>query len=835
MILPTSGSNASWPVAFKTSGDGLRQVALPLGGIGTGCLALGGRGDLRDWEIGNKPSKGHRPEISFLVLRVDDGTGAPRVLALEGPLDGSAAAGAFGSADPSAGLPRFSDAQFSASYPFGRVELRSTDMPVRAAVTAMSPLIPADVDSSAMPLAVLTIEVESLADVDLEVDAAFLVSPDVIPATGDAARARVVRQEELTGVLVALGEPGSTSESAGTFAIASLGSEAATAVPSWPQLGWRDSLLVCWRHFVETGGLIASTEDMPTRPMAAVADRRQLRAHAATTFTFLLAWHFPHRRGWALPDDDRMEYGAYSDAVIGNHYTERFENAWQVLCDTAPGLDGLVDASRQFVSDVVDSDLPPAIAEAALACVSTLRTQTCFRSRDGRFHGWEGTGDDTGSCPGTCTHVWNYEFVTPYLFGELAADMRSTELDAVDGEGRMPFRILQPDPLATWPVAAADGQCGAIVKLWREFRLSGDRRLLARWPAARRALEFCWLPGGWDAGRTGVMRGVQHNTMDVEYVGPNPQIQGWYAAALAAAAELARAAGDDDFAVECRALADRARGCLDRDLFDGSYYRQLVEPLASDAVVLPGLVRSSRLDQLTLPEPPHQVGAGCFIDQLVGDVAARAAGLAPVFNERNAAAAAASILRHNRRQESWSDFNPMRTFALHDEPAVAMCSFPNGSPARPFPYFAEAMPGFEYTLATELAYLGDRDAAVGVVTDVRRRHDGRRRNPFNEPECGHHYARSMAAWGLVVAWSGFDYDAVTATLGFRREVGSRWFWSTGTAWGVVTQTAGEVSVDVRGGELWLERLVCGSGHADLPRQKLSAGSSVTAGLAEADG
>ena len=195
------------------------------------------------------------------------------------------------------------------------------------------------------------------------------------------------------------------------------------------------------------------------------------------------------------------------------------------------------------------ADIPDAIKEAALFNLSTLRSQTAFRSAEGGFYGFEGCFDDAGAGFGTCTHVWNYEHATAFLFGDLACGMREVEFnESTAADGHMEFRAALPRGRASdWGLAAADGQLGCLVKLYRDWQLSGDDEFLRRvWPGARRALEFCWIEGGWDADRDGVMEGCQHNTMDVEYFGPNPEIGGWYLAALRAAEEMAAYLGETD-------------------------------------------------------------------------------------------------------------------------------------------------------------------------------------------------------------------------------------------------------------------------------------------------
>ena len=99
----------------------------------------------------------------------------------------------------------------------------------------------------------------------------------------------------------------------------------------------------------------------------------------------------------------------------------------------------------RFVSAFAASDLPEVVKEAALFNLSTLRTQTCFRTPDGRLFGWEGYNDHSGCCMGSCTHVWNYEQSTAFLFGDLARTMRDTEFNhATDDQGMMNFRVHLP-------------------------------------------------------------------------------------------------------------------------------------------------------------------------------------------------------------------------------------------------------------------------------------------------------------------------------------------------------------------------------------------------------
>jgi hypothetical protein len=169
-------------------------------------------------------------------------------------------------------------------------------------------------------------------------------------------------------------------------------------------------------------------------------------------------------------------------------------------------------------------------------------------------------------------------------------------------------------------------------------------------------------------------------------------------------------------------------------------------------------------------------------------------------------------MRYNFKQNLFSHFNHLRTFALNDEAALLMATYPRGRrPDRPFPYFNEVMTGFEYTAAVHMLYEGQVAEGLEYIRAIRARYDGRRRNPFDEAECGHHYARAMASWAALLALTGFHYSGVEQAMTFGMvDRPTRVFWSNGAAWGVCARTPDDdgmaVEITVLFGTLGLRRL-----------------------------
>lgn len=821
----------AWPILRRYEGEHLRQVALPLGGIGTGTVSLGGRGDLRDWEIVNRPAKGFAPQHSFFALFACPEGGMAVARALEGTLQ-PPFEGQDGSRVPNHGLPRFRACSFAAAYPFGQVALSDPDVPLAVRLEAFNPLVPADADASGIPVAVLRFVLSNTTD--RHVAATVCGSVQNVIGTDGAGGApklnrNVVlgegRDSRLRGVAMRSEGVATSSERWGTMALATTATAGVTQRTAWAGLDWGDALLDFWDDFSADGAVDERDPTGADAPMASLAVAVVIPPGGEQAITFLLAWHFPNRRTWTPGGAQGGAAGGDTGDQaerVGNHYAARYRDAWDVAARTAADLPRLEAATLAFVHAFCDSDLPEAAKEAALFNLSTLRTQTCFRSEDGRFYGWEGCNDHEGSCYGSCTHVWNYEQATAFLFGDLSRRMREVEFaHATRDDGFMSFRVNLPlAHAAAFEGAAADGQMGCLMKLYRDWQLCGDDEFLrALWPRARRALEFCWIPGGWDADRDGVMEGCQHNTMDVEYYGPNPQMGLWYLGALRAAEEMARHLGEGEFAAACRALFERGRAWIDAHLFNGEYYEQRVRP-PRDAAIAPGL--RVGMGATNLDDPELQLGPGCLVDQLAGQYMAHVCGLGYLVDEEHVRATLRAIMRHNFRTDLHGHFNHLRTFALGDEAALLMCSYPRGGrPRRPFPYFNEVMTGFEYTAAAGMLYEGQRAEGLRCIAAIRARYDGRRRNPFDEAECGHHYARAMASWAAVLALTGFRYSAVTQELWFTAAEGERRdFWSSGDAWGTCRQrpVAGgvEVTLTVLHGELRAERLTLeGRGTAAL--------------------
>ena len=799
---------SEWPVLRSYDEAHLQQVALPLGGIGTGTVSLGGRGELRDWEMMNVPGKGNSTVMTgndaplfAIFTKEKDGESATRLLA--GPLYPQEYLHYEGRPVNHHGLPRFDHASFDAAYPFGQVNLSDPGMPVKVRIKGFNPLVPGDSQISGLPIAILTYEVTNTSVNELEVavcgairnfigkdgqDYTLNWKGDRVPVGAKDNKNEYRESGALKGIQFYSAGVDPEDKAWGNFTLSTDSPDEVTYRTFTTDNSWSNSMLNFWDDLSDDG-LISNPQASIRHsvggdqdPMGALSVKAVLKPGEKHCFNFYLTWNFPNRFAW-------------SSENVGNYYSTLYPDSWKSAMEFIPKVGEYEKRTLSFVNAFLSSSYPDVVKEAALFNLAVLRSQTVFRIKDGHMLGWEGVMDHYGSCAGSCTHVWNYEVATPFLFGDLARTMRDVEFRyAMNPDGAMDFRVnlplgSKPDP----GQIAADGQMGCIMKLYREWQLSGDEAFLREyWPACKSALSFAWKEKGWDGNQDGVMEGSQHNTMDVNYFGPNPQMGFWYMGALRAAEEMAKAMKDKEFAKKCRSLFEKGSAWMDANLFNGEYYEHKI----TDPETFEFLPEDS--DKI----PPFQLGKGCLVDQLVGQYMAHICGLGYLGDKNHIQKTLQSVMKYNYIPDVSGEFNNMRSYVMGHEAALMMASWPKGRLEVPFPYFPEAMTGFEYCAAVGMIQEGMVDDGLKCIKAIRDRFDGAKRNPFDEPECGKHYARSMASWASVLALSDFHYSGVDKTMSFTRTPG-KYFWSNGSAFGLCEVSTSSVKLEVLKGSVEL--------------------------------
>ena len=456
--------------------------------------------------------------------------------------------------------------------------------------------------------------------------------------------------------------------------------------------------------------------------------------------------------------------------------------------------------------------------DAVSANLGILKSPTVLRHANGGLWGWEGCFCDRGCCPGSCTHVWNYAQSIPHLFPALERTLRQRELEeSMDSRGHVNFRASPPGlPTLHDFHAAADGQLGGIMKVYREWQISGDRVWLERmYPLAKLSMDFCIQQ--WDPRHTGLVEEPHHNTYDIEFWGPEGLCSSFYLGALAALSAMARDAGRPEEAVFYDHLAKKGAEHIETRLFNGEYYQQqiMMEGLRDDGFtqVLAGIARddSEEARLLKTEGPKYQIGTGCLSDGVFGAWLAQLCGVVTPQNHDSICSHLAAVYHHNFKSSLWTHANPQRPgYAIGDEPGLLLCSWPlGGKPTLPFVYSDEVWTGIEYQVASHLIAEGMIEEGLTLVEAVRSRYDGHKRNPWNEYECGNYYARAMSSYALLIALSGFHYSAPTHTLTLAPRIEKEpftCFFSTASGWGTLTLGANRLEVRLAAGELALDHL-----------------------------
>lgn len=781
---------SSVTAGIRTYGNNASALSFPLGGIGTGNISIGARGNLHDWEIFNRAGKGTNLPNTFVALRTEvDGEVKARVL--EGQLVPPHNISHGYHPAMNAGLPRMRHSEFRGEYPFAWLDFSDPELPVTAKLETFTPLIPLNPEDSGIPCAIFTYTLTNTSDKSTKIALAFSqANPiggvqydfffNINPSKNGKTVNKVRESNGLKGIDFGVAEIEPSALDYGTLSLVTTHDDVSYK-PGWLRGGWYDYLREFWDDFTLNERLTdlgyGDTPSPNGKPdTSTVAAHDTLAPGESKSYTFVLTWSIPNRvAGWEDP----------KKPTTRNFYATRFADAWDTAEYVVRELPRLTEETRKFHNAFFSSTLPPEVIDAVSSMIVPMRSNTCFWMEDGRFYGWEGTCNDRGSCSGNCTHVWSYAYTIAFLFPSLERSMRQTEfVTETYDDGYMNFRTFRTfDPSFQWSFptewgtmgraeAAVDGQMGSILRAYREWQLSGDREWLQQlYPGIVRAIRYA---EHWDKDGDGVLEGKQHNTYDIEFYGPNPLCGIYYLAGLRAAEALANIMGDEETAAYCRDRFERGSVGLDSQLWNGSFYIQKIDDI----------------DQYK-----YQHGVGCLSDQLLGELHAHVLGLGNLLPADHVRTAIKSVFDRNFLENFDNHVNCQRTYVLNGEAGLTLCSWQEGDvrPRFPFVYSDEVWTGIEYHVAAHLIYEGWVEEGLKVVSALRARHDGIARSPWNEVECGHHYARSMSSYTVLLALTGQHGDVSTGTLTFDPVLSASTeanrfstFWSNGKAWGTYT-------------------------------------------------
>ncbi|HVU85333.1 MAG TPA: GH116 family glycosyl hydrolase, partial [Puia sp.] len=496
-------------------------------------------------------------------------------------------------------------------------------------------------------------------------------------------------------------------------------------------------------------------------------------------------------------------------------YSSRFDDINAVADYWRKNYDDLNKKSTLFRDAFYASTLPPEVLEAVAANLTILKSPTVLRQYDGRLWSWEGCGDDSGCCHGSCTHVWNYAQAIPHLFPNLERTLRNTEFcENQNHAGHQGFRANLPiSPLKHDFHAAADGQLGGIMKVYRDWRISGDSNWLRRiYPMVCVSMDYGIST--WDPKYKGVVEEPHHNTYDIEFWGPDGMCCSFYLGALRAIMEMGNFLKKD--ISKYAELYKKGKVYLETRLFNGEYFFQDIEyknlnaPDPSTVQSFGGEYSPEAMEILKKEGPKYQYGIGCLSDGVLGAWIGSMCGLAPFIDQQKIRSHLLAVYKYNLKKNLIDHANPQRPdYALGNEGGLLLCSWPKGGKlSLPFVYSDEVWTGIEYQVASHLILTGNVEAGLDIVRTCRSRYDGRIRNPFNEYECGHWYARAMSSYGLLQALTGARYDAVEQILYTDSQVGNfSAFISTATGFGTVSVKDGKASLRVVYGKIPLRQIL----------------------------
>ena len=824
----TNEKDAEFNGVYK--GAKLNRVAFPMGGIGAGMICLEGTGSLSHVSVRHKPDVFNEPYM-FGAIAVKGASHGTKVL--EGPvperkLYGPPSSG-NGSSNDNFGFPRFENVEFLPRFPFATIILEDEDIPVHVEIRGWSPFHPTQEDLSSLPMAALEYSFSNQSDSTLEMVFSYHAE-NFMRIRGQNQWGEFYENEGHSIKKIKNGFVLSQSclpdkpHYKGDFSISTL--EEATVDYRWFRGGWYDARTMLWKDIEKCEAISDTASSGSVNASLYVA--LSLQPGESKTIHLLMSWYVPHsdQRFGGIPPvqgepgcDPELACCSpeYTSQFYEPWYSQRFADIDEVSHYWRSEYYDLLGKAQLFSQTFFASDLPPAVIEAVSANLGILKSPTVLRQKDGAIWAFEGCFDSgSGCCIGSCTHVWNYAQAIPHLFPGLERTLRETEfLKSQDERGHQNFRSALPIQFTDHNFhAAADGQLGGMMKVYRDWRISGDTEWLrSLWPEVKSSYDYC--ARSWDPDGIGVLIEPHHNTYDIEFWGPDGMCSSIYLGATQAMIRMAQALEEESDSY--REILKKGAFYMEEELYNGEYFIQrttwkgLHAPSPDEHLEENWNINYSEEAMALLKKegPKYQYGNGCLADGVIGSWFNAVSGLPEFLDPEKVQSHLESVYRYNLRNDLTDHVNPQRPgFGAGKDGGLLLCTWPMGDqPSLPFVYSNEVWTGIEYQVASHLMMQGEVEKGLDIVKEVRRRYDGTIRNPFNEYECGHWYARALSSYALLQGLTGLFYDAVDKTLHINSQIGDNFqcFISTETGYGLAGLRNGEPFLESVFGSIDVEK------------------------------
>ena len=763
-------------------GDACQLIAYPLGGMGAGMVCLKGTGGLSQVSLSHRHDESKEPyAYSALHLKKSGVT-----LVLEGPVSRRDSMrkphkSYTGLNDFTFGLPRFATASFTSRFPFGEIELLHPDVPLEVKLTGWSPFIPNDTTNSCLPAAALEYSLTNRSSEAIEAVFSFNAMNFMTTRGHGKGISRIRRADRDSLILEALKADKTEHREAqlyGAFGV-TIDLPGTRVNPAWFRGCDHEACAMAWRDVA--GGVLRDKEEPSDDcglPVVGgtIGVELSIPPGGTATVPLLLSWYVPGSQVNHNYYDNVRECIQHVKPVgtarmYAPWYARRFGGVEEVIAYWRENYQTLRGKTAVFTAALCDNSLPREITEAVAANLCILKTPTVLREEGGRLWCREGCyGREPWGCYGTCTHVWNYAQALPHLFPELERTLRQTEFNEAQlPDGYQNFRHDLPIAPSEGPVlyAASDGQPGGLMKLYRDWRISGDDAWLREfWPKAKQSLDYCIR--AWDPDHNGVFSEPHHNTYDVEFWGPDPLCSGFYLGALKAATLMGGHLGEDTSLYD--SLCVKGRRYLETKLFNGEYFEQQIQwtGLRASATDMERdwtgktTVSPEAKPLLEREGPRNQYGKGCLADAMAGAWMAEVCGVGDILDPAKVKSHLLAVHRYNLQRDFRGHAVSRRPgyvyrpgYAFAEDGGLVLCTWPRGGmPTLPFSYSGEVWSGVEYQVACHLMRVGCVPEGLDIVRTARARYDGACRNPFDEYECGHYYARSLSSYSLLQGITG---------------------------------------------------------------------------------